>query len=210
MSANYLSDYGNNYILVPPSTGSGVTASSKTSVVVSCQKTECLRNSYLSGDTCTKCPPNHTSPKGSTSASDCVKCISGFELAHEFDTECVMSENFKEIVSSKGWRLWATFLHTTSWWRWMVAELELYSDRDCTNLIPNDSGTVIDSAHYDSNPYWGPGNVFGVPNRIWLGLEDSDNVLYIGKTFDSEVELRCVKLLNTGEDAGVTEIRVQA
>ena len=207
VSINYLSDFGNNYILIPPSTGSGVTTSTKTSVAVSCQNTQCLHNSYMSGDTCTKCPANSISPKGSTSESDCVKCLWGYELSHEMDTECALSESYEEIVSSKGWRIWATNFHTQLWWNWEVDEIELYSNIDCTNLIPNDSGTVIDSGNAGS--YWAPEKAFG-QSGIWGGRRDSNDLFYIGKMFDSDVELRCVKILNRSAGAAVNEIRVQA
>merc|ERR1712176_992605 len=49
----------------------------------------------------------------------------------------------------------------------------------------------------------------GNPNICWRGLEDNDEAFWIGKTFDTSIEVKCISFLDSDSN-GVTEMKVQA
>ena len=145
-SVSYKSEYGSTYIAIPPATGSK-NANTKTSVEVTCTLTKCMRNSYLSSGACVKCPPNRISAEGSTSVDQCTRCPGGTNLTHELGITCAVSTTYRQIASSKGWRLWTTDYHSHLDWIWNVQELEYFESIDCTGIkIPN-TGTAVDSGN---------------------------------------------------------------
>ena len=206
LSITYQADYGEAYIVIPPSQGS-LTSETKTSVEVACQFTQCMRNSYLENDSCTKCPSNSHAPQGSTTASSCTSCIDGFTLTHELDSECSVSQDYKKITSSIGWRVWTTDKHTDLWYSWDISEIEFYETIDCSGEIISNSDTYVESG--SAHSYYGPHQAFG-GDGIWGGRRDSDNLFYIGMMYDSEVQLKCVKLFIADSNKWTSEVRIQA
>merc|ERR1711971_1471416 len=139
--------------------------------------------------------------------SSCTSCIEGFTLTHELDSECSVSQDYKKITSSKGWRVWTTNTQTDSWHSWDVLEIEFYDTIDCSGeIIPNsDEYSVSGSA----NSYYGPHQAFG-GDGLWGGRRDSDDLFYIGMMYDSEVQLKCVKLFISDSNKWTSEVRIQA
>jgi hypothetical protein len=198
---SYQSDYGETYIVIPPVDG----VNAKATVEVSCSLSQCLWNSYLSNGVCVQCPNNGISVKGSTSLSDCEPCPGGTYLENPLSAACTISEDYQEITSSKGWRLWAHETHTVSGWAW-VKNLELYSSGDCSGSKIVSDGTSFDSGNADST-YWGPERAFN--GGVWGGRQDEFNHFYIGMMFNSAKVVRCVKYTNFGDKPAI-EVRVQA
>jgi len=199
---SYQSDYGETYIVIPPVDG----VNAKATVEVSFSLSQCLWNSYLSNGVCVQCPNNGISVKGSTSLSDCEPCPGGTYLENPLSAACTISEDYQEITSSKGWRLWAHETHTVSGWAWDVKNLELYSSGDCSGSKIVSDGTPFDSGNADST-YWGPERAFN--GGVWGGRQDEFNHFYIGMMFNSAKVVRCVKYTNFGDKPAI-EVRVQA
>jgi len=198
---SYQSDYGDTYIAIPPVAG----ANAKATVEVSCSFSQCLWNSYLSNGVCAQCPSNQISLQGSTSLSDCEPCPGGTYLENPLSAACTISEDYQEITSSKGWRLWAHESHTVSGWAWDVEQLEFYSSDDCSGSKVASDGTPLDSGNAGSG--WGPDRAFN--NGPWGGREDEFNHFYIGMMFNSAKLVRCIKFTNFGDKPAI-EVRVQA
>jgi len=119
---------------------------------------------------------------------------------------CVLIETFKEIKSSKKWRIWTPDFHTESGWAWDVYDLKFYSNIDCTGTVFND-GTAIDSGNAGGG--WGPNSAFDSSNGSgWGGRPDDNNLFWIGMTFQNSKEVKCVSVLDS--DKVATKLRVQA
>lgn len=208
-SFSYSSDYGNTWILVPPSETSSTASGLETTVSLTCSLSECGVNQYLDSaeGTCVQCPANQFAEAGSTSIADCTTCPAGTILAHPQATGCSLNSDYDEITSATGWRIWAPDYMTDAGWKWDVEELEFFDNVDCLGSpIDPSAGTAIDSANAGGG--WGPENAFG--SWIWGGRANSDGVFYLGKDFGSTTQVvRCIKLYQVTA-SGATEVRVQA
>eukprot|EP00586_Coscinodiscus_wailesii_P022497 CAMPEP_0172518400 /NCGR_PEP_ID=MMETSP1066-20121228/290800_1 /TAXON_ID=671091 /ORGANISM="Coscinodiscus wailesii, Strain CCMP2513" /LENGTH=692 /DNA_ID=CAMNT_0013300785 /DNA_START=47 /DNA_END=2125 /DNA_ORIENTATION=+ len=141
------------------------------------------------------------------------QCHSGTEL---LDGQCIISENYDEIMSSKGWRLWTTSDHTEVGYAWDIDEIELYEDSQCAGASVSDlPGTVSDSGNVDTDAgnvegIWAPQNAFAAEG-VWGGRRDSNNFFWVAKMFDTDVSVKCLKIKSPNwNDRGATEVRVQA
>ena len=201
---SYRSDYGETYILLPPSLDA-----SNISVEVTCgQFSVCLVNQYLSNDVCVQCPDGFHSSEGSTSILDCEECPYGTSLLHSSSKECTISNSFEEIVDATGWRVWASNFDTSSSYAWGIYELEFYGSFDCTGTPINSSeGTPLDSKNAGSGPE--PAFDGNTSSGGWGGRRDSNDLYYLGLDFGTKLQqVRCVKLYQKNNHAKT--VRVQA
>jgi hypothetical protein len=201
----YQSDFGETYIVIPPADTANPSAATAFAEVA-CVLTECLHNSYMSDGTCIQCPDDGISPAGSTAESDCVPCPDGTFLEHPLSPSCSISEEYKSISSSQGWRIWAHSSHTTAGWAWDIKEIKFYSSLLCSGSPIVNDGTAFDSGNANSS--WGPGNAFQ-SSGTWGGRPDANDHFYVGMTFSSIKEVRCVEIVTSG-DKSATEVRIQA
>jgi hypothetical protein len=205
IATQYQSDFGEAFIVVPPA--DAVNSANVTATVeVTCVLTKCLHNSYMLDGTCQKCPNDKVSPAGSTALSDCVPCPDGTFLEYPLSPSCSISEVYKTITSSQGWRVWADSSHTTSGWAWDIKHIKFYSSSTCSGTPIDNDGTAFDSGNAGGG--WGPQNAFQTSNA-WGGRSDANDHFYVGMTFNSPREVRCVEILTLG-DKSATEVRIQA
>jgi hypothetical protein len=207
-SVTYMSDYGNTYLLLPPTTGSNVPLDAKTKVEVTCTVNQCMINQYVTDEECIQCPPNTRAPQGSVSLSSCIRCPGGTYLAHPLSSDCALSTEFSQMFISKGWRVWSNDFHLDYWGEWWkINELEFYSTLGCEDgtKIDTSTGTPIASGAY--NDSYGASKAFG--GGSWLGKPDEDNFTWVGMMFTSDTNVRCVKVF-AGDNYKSTELRVQA
>jgi hypothetical protein len=205
-SLKYKSDYGQTYILIPPSSGASVIY-----VNVNCAFTSCLANQYKSNGECVQCPNNERSNPGSTSLSDCVECPDGSILPHPLSTQCAVLTTYEEIISATGWRVWAPEFDTYSGWALDIAEIEFYNNLHCSGAsIDTSQGTAIDSGNAHPSA-WGPQNAFdGREGSTWGGRSDENGIFYIGMDFGNNMkQVRCVKL-HTRDSKHLLSARIQA
>ncbi len=149
-SLKYTSDYGQTYILIPPSSGA-----STIDVEVNCAFTSCLANQYKTNGECVQCPNNSRSDPGSTSLSDCVECPGGSFLPHPLSTQCAVLTTYEEITSATGWRIWAPEFDTYSGWVLDIAEIEFYNNLDCSGASINTSQGARPSLTVVDRVGWG-------------------------------------------------------
>jgi len=161
----------------------------------SCVVDQCQVGQKKIGGKCVPCAGND---------DNCEKCPGGLEF---LISTCVTSESFKEITSSKKWRVWAPSHHTMRGWVWDVFDLEFYSDLECTGTKYND-GSPIDSGNAGGG--WNPASAFDSSDwSAWGGRSDEDELFWIGMEFDDQKDVSCVSILDN-ENNGVTELRIQA
>jgi hypothetical protein len=208
-SLNYLSEYGETYIVVTSNTAVAGQASLHFSST--CVVTGCLRSQYMGGDgTCQACPAGTVSTTGSPmSIDDCVPCPGGLVLSHPKSSVCVLStEVDPSIATATGWRLWTPEQFTLRGWTWDIIRIRFYASADCSadSEVDTSSGTPIDSGNAGTG--WGPSNAFG--SWRWGGRSDDQGLFWIGMDFaDASVSVRCVVLEQVAQNAA-TELRVQA
>ena len=203
----YRSDFDTAHVTIPPSSGS-TTPSSETIMSLTCTVADCMQNSYKTNGQCVLCPPNSVAPAGSIDLSACQLCPGGMYLSHKFDSACTLSNEYSEIISSLGWRIWATDYQTIQSWVWDVKELEFYDNESCSGAkIDTSTGNPINSGNAGSG--WGPQNAFDGGASVWGGRPNADNLFWLGMEFTSPVSVKCVRVQNSG-DKGTTSLRVQA
>jgi len=103
------------------------------------------------------------------------------------------------------WRIWSNSDFADKNSRWSVAEVEFFSDVDCSTEITE--GVPIESGHHQNN---GPDNAFdGSETTRWAGKwEGGTEEFWLGLNFSSAKEVRCVSVLDfTG--SGVSRVEVQ-
>ena len=112
---------------------------------------------------------------------------------------------------SKGWRIFASTSQVENEGGWDVKELEFYENEGCSGSpLDQDLGTPIDSGNVDEyySAIWNAEGAFGYGS--WGGQPDEDDKFWLGKQFDSPVDVKCVKIENMGyEEYGANKVRVQ-
>jgi len=167
----------------------------KTRLVASCDVNECQYGQKKEGGKCVPCEVNE---------NNCVRCPGGLYF---LISACLLVESYKEIESSKKWRIWAPEYHTEKGWNWDVNDLKFYGSTDCNDIIFN-NGTPIDSGHAGGG--WGPRNAFDSSNNsAWGGRSDADKLFWVGMEFLDSKRVKCVSFLDRS-GSGVTQLRVQA
>jgi len=131
-------------------------------------------------------------------------CPDGYMYTSE--EGCTFRE-MKKVEYSTKWRLWAK---DKPYPIWDVYEVSFYSSRDCTGQKHTHGTAIASRSHgcchennaFDSNENssWG-----GRPNDDAFGSQ-----LWIGKEFDKQVQIRCVKFVQTRNSHGADEVVVQA
>merc|ERR1712232_529252 len=117
-----------------------------------------------------------------------------------------LNPTMSRIISSTGWRIWASPSNLEENWAWDVDELEFYNNLDCTGNKISTNGAPIDSGNAGSG--WGPDNAFG--GWVWGGRPDSGGVFWIGMLFSSTTSVRCIRIKNSDWGKAAYEIRIQA
>jgi hypothetical protein len=121
-------------------------------------------------------------------------------------TDCSVVDEVQNITESNSWRLWADDSHTTAGWAWDIKEIKLYSSATCSGTPIVNDGTAFDSGNAGGG--WGPENAFK-SGGTWGGRKDEYGHFYVGMTFSSSKEVRCVEIRTSG-DKSATEVRIQA
>jgi len=123
-----------------------------------------------------------------------------------------VAPNKKHPNSSKSWRIWShpNDLVVKGGWAWDVAEIEFYSDVDCSkgNKVPNNLGKPIESGNAGRG--WGASNAFG--GRLsWGGRPDNDGMFWIGMKYDKPASVKCVRVKNVDwHDKSTNEFQIHA
>ena len=154
----------------------------KVKAQISCTMTGCMSAFYLSNGAC--------------------KCAGGLVFDVLLNI-CKLEEVQRGITSARGWRILSTNIDY-----WGVNELEFYSTTDCTGPFSEHSlGTIIESGHM-TNPGYEPNKAFGEPYS-WGGTPDDYGNSYIGKIYDTDIEVRCIRVQN-GLRWATSELGIQA
>jgi len=112
--------------------------------------------------------------------------------------------------SSISWRIWShpNDLVVNGGWAWDVAEIEFYSDVDCSagNMVPNNLANPIESGNAGFG--WEASNAFGGA-WSWGGRPDDDGMFWIGMMYDEPVTVKCIRVMND-VDKPTKEFQIQA
>ena len=72
---------------------------------------------------------------------------------------------------------------------WVVTDIKLYSNLDCTGTNDND-GTPVSSEYYDNDS---PENAFDTNDSSWWqGIYNNNNPYWVGMEYDNAREALCL------------------
>jgi len=188
ISTEYITIHNEAHVLIEGTSG-------QTNFKAQCKVDKCQSGQKMAGQKCVPCQVGE---------NNCKTCPGGLYF---LISACILSESFKEIETSKKWRIWTPGFQTKRGWVWDVYDLKFYSNTDCTGEIFN-GGNPIDSGNAGRG--WAPSSAFDSSDgSAWGGRSDADNLFWLGMTFSNSMPVKCVSLLDNGTN-GVRQLRVQA